>query len=281
MIVRGELGDGDSFIIQNILSGPLSERCLNIQSLEDEIQFHDFYHKGKLAARKVAIQGECHWNYLVDVPLYRTPGDHRQDVLPWSPIVNEIRRELSSYFHVTFNHVKMQLYRDGNDYITKHSDKTLDIKRGSAIVNLNLGTTRYFTIQNKTTGEIQNYEFPHNTVFVLGWRTNINWTHCVNKDPNNQEKRISLVFRQIATWMTPEGQIYGQGGRRKTKEGNEALEIPGSDHNQEEYIRGEARLMLEAFSRENRLTYEGEDLDGYWESLYGRGFDSTDLSSLL
>jgi hypothetical protein len=276
MIIRGDLGDGDSLIIQNILSEPLSDRCLDIQSLEEEIQFQNFYHKGKVAARKVAIQGE---SQAEDLPLYRTPGDHRQEILPWSPTVQEIRQELSNYFQVTFNHVKIQLYRDGNDYITKHSDKTLDIKKGSAIVNLNLGTTRHFTIQNKVTGEVQNYEFPHNTVFVLGWRTNINWTHCVHKDPSNHEKRISLVFRQIATWMTPEGRVYGQGGRRKTKE---VEDIAGYDlEESQSYIHKEAKFMLEAFSQENRLTYEGEDLDGYWEGLYGRGFDATDLSSLL
>lgn len=284
MILRG-LGDGDSSIIRNILSERLSERCLDIHSLQEEIAFQDFYHRGKVAARKVAIQGEGHEN-SGDLPLYRTPGDHLQVIMPWSPIVNEIREELSNYFQVSFNHVKMQLYRDGNDYITKHSDKTLDIRRGSDIVNLNLGTTRYFTIQNKITGEIQNYEFPHNTVFVLGWRTNMNWTHCVHKDSNSKEKRISLVFRQIATWITPEGQIYGQGGRRKTKEEkNDDLERFWSQGNRDDeyqnYIREEARLMLEAFGQENRLTYEGEDLDGYWESLYGRGFDSTDLSSLV
>jgi alkylated DNA repair dioxygenase AlkB len=278
---REGLGEGDSLLIRNILSGSLSERCRDMERLEEEINFQEFSHKGRTAARKVALQGQYVDDGL-DMPLYRTPGDYRQHVTPWTPTISLIRDELSEYFHQDFNHVKMQLYRNGLDYITKHSDKTLDIQRGSAIVNLNLGTTRLFTIQNKLTGETQDYEFPHNTVVVLGWKTNMNWTHCVNKDPQNQEKRISLVFRQIVTWMTPEGWVYGQGARIKSKE-----ELLNNDHKEEceGGLVEETRLMLEAFGQENRhFSKEGDDeatISGYWESLYGRGFDATDLSALL
>jgi alkylated DNA repair dioxygenase AlkB len=281
-IRREGLGEGDSLLIQNILSESLSDRCRDIERLEEEINFQEFSHQGRTAARKVALQGEYR-DHGLDMPLYRTPGDYRQHVTPWTPTISLIYHELSEYFHHTqFNHVKMQLYRNGNDYITKHSDKTLDIQRGSLIVNLNLGTTRHFTLQNKRSGQSEVYEFPHNTVIVLGWKTNINWTHCVNKDSESHEKRISLVFRHIVTWMTPEGRVYGQGGKIKTKE--ELLNCDQRDQCENDLLE-ETQLMLQAFSQENRLSFNESDdeatISGYWDNLYGRGFDATDLSALL
>lgn len=40
------------------------------------------------------------------------------------------------------NHVLIQYYRSGNDYISEHSDKTIDVVRDSKIVNVSLGAER-------------------------------------------------------------------------------------------------------------------------------------------
>ena len=43
----------------------------------------------------------------------------------------------------------IQLYRTGADYIPEHSDKTIDVVRGSRIVNLYLGARRTMTLRTK------------------------------------------------------------------------------------------------------------------------------------
>jgi alkylated DNA repair dioxygenase AlkB len=42
--------------------------------------------------------------------------------------------------------VLIQLYRTGADYISEHSDKTIDVVRGSRIVNVSLGARRTMTL---------------------------------------------------------------------------------------------------------------------------------------
>ena len=74
------------------------------------------------------------------------------------------------------------------------------------------------------TGEksVQKVYLPHNSCFVLGWETNRRYLHGISRDarPNSVKKpaevayggeRISLTFRTIATFIRPDGTLYGQG----------------------------------------------------------------------
>lgn len=111
------------------------------------------------------------------------------------------------------NHVLIQHYRDGNDYISEHSDKTLDIARGSKIVNVSLGAQRTMVLRMKKGPKAQSFPteqqdgagrdggggvpdeaagaarrdmqripMPHNSMFVLGLETNKKWTHGIRQD---------------------------------------------------------------------------------------------------
>ena len=53
-----------------------------------------------------------------------------------------IRERVEKILQHPVNHVLIQYYRTGNDYISEHSDKTIDVIRGSKIVNVSLGAER-------------------------------------------------------------------------------------------------------------------------------------------
>ena len=53
-----------------------------------------------------------------------------------------IRQRVEEILKHPVNHVLIQYYRSGNDYISEHSDKTIDVVRGSNIVNVSLGAER-------------------------------------------------------------------------------------------------------------------------------------------
>jgi alkylated DNA repair dioxygenase AlkB len=93
------------------------------------------------------------------------------------------------------NHVLIQHYRSGADYISEHSDKTIDAVRGSNIVNVSLGAQRIMTLRMKKDGAqqlpgaetatsrpAQRIPLPHNSMFVLGPETNKKWLHGINHD---------------------------------------------------------------------------------------------------
>ena len=114
---------------------------------------------------------------------------------------------------------------------------------------------------------------PHNSIFVLGPRSNREWLHGIRADKRpHQEKtqeelayngeRISITFRQIGTFHNVKDRlIWGSGATSKEKDHSHQVSNDESDANQ----------MLQAFGRENQQV--GFD----WNTEYGSGFDVVDL----
>ena len=122
----------------------------------------------------------------------------------------------------------------------------------------------------------QRIPMPHNSVFVLGPKTNMQWLHGVRADkrPAQQRseeersfegERISITFRRIATFMNLSTQtIWGQGAKEKAK-ANAGIITTTDD--------AEMEAMIRAFGRENHRT------EFSWEKEYGSGFDVINLLS--
>lgn len=120
----------------------------------------------------------------------------------------------------------------------------------------------------------QRIKMPHNSIFVLGPRTNREWLHGVRADKRpGQEKtdeekafdgeRISITFRQISTFMDEKKKtIWGSGAKQNAKA--EAGKIAIKDSAQ-------MGAMINAFGKENH------DVDFDWEAEYGSGFDVVNL----
>ena len=120
----------------------------------------------------------------------------------------------------------------------------------------------------------QRIPMPHNSVFVLGSKTNAKWMHAVRPDKrppvekSEAEKafngeRISLTFRNIGTFTdVNRTRIWGQGAVSKLQAAAGQVSTTDSD---------EMEAMVTAFGKENQLS----DFD--WSAEYGQGFDTLNL----
>ncbi|KAI6011035.1 hypothetical protein PISMIDRAFT_153295 [Pisolithus microcarpus 441] len=270
-----KIGEGDSELVLNILPSDLAE--IAFENMRKEVAWNVMYHRGGEVPRLVAVEGEV----VADgsFPIYRHPADESPALHPFSPTVSLIREHVQKVLKHPVNHVLIQHYRSGADYISEHSDKTIDVVRGSRVVNVSLGAQRIMTLRLKRDGmdgrekgtprPSQKIPLPHNSMFVLGLETNAKWLHAINhnkrplhlKSPEEQfmnGERISLTFRHIGTFLTAdESQIYGQGAKGKTRETAQPV-VKGTE---------EATKLLEAFGKENQQS----DFD--WEAVYGEGSD--------
>jgi len=113
------LGEGDSSIIHNAVSAPLAGSAFD--SLKAEILWQVLKHRGGEVPRRVAVQGEILSGG--SSPLYRHPADESPPTLPFTPTVEKIGKEMEQLLGQPFNHVLIQMYRDGDDNISEHSDK--------------------------------------------------------------------------------------------------------------------------------------------------------------
>jgi nicotinamidase-related amidase/alkylated DNA repair dioxygenase AlkB len=302
------IGERDSRVIYDFL--PTAENHNNdFAKLRDdgdsrEVQWQKMYHCSGEVPRRVAVQGEAKSDG--SIPIYRHPVDEPPALLPISPTVQSIRREVEKAIGHPVNHVLIQLYRGGEDNISEHSDKTLDIVRGSFIVNVSLGAMRTMTLRTKKSAlatpasdqqrrastpassprvdadvkrSTQQIPLPHNSLFVLGQHTNRVWLHAIRADkrPAAEKKaeelafdgeRISLTFRHIGTFVDPENRkIWGQGATSKT-EADAKVILDGQEAEEE------GERLIKAFGRENR---QAHDFD--WPAQYGAGFDVVDFGT--
>ncbi|GJJ14178.1 hypothetical protein Clacol_008439 [Clathrus columnatus] len=272
-------GEGDTFLVTNLLSGDVADRVF--EDLKSEVHWQTMYHHGGEVPRLIAVQG--HVNEDGSIPIYRHPSDESPPLLQFSPTVSMIREHVEKILQHPLNHVLIQFYRTGNDYISEHSDKTIDVVPNTKIVNVSLGAERLMILRTKksvlqktdTEGKPRPSEripLPHNSMFVLGLDTNKKWLHGIRQDKRLiAEKtpletafdggRISLTFRQIGTFIKTEKDntyIFGQGATGKTEAERHPV-VVGDEK--------ETEKMIIAFGKENQSS------DFNWEENYGSGFD--------
>jgi hypothetical protein len=113
------IGEGDSDILYDALSASLSTKTFEL--IREEVGWHAMHHRGGEVPRRVAVEGDVAPDG--SVPVYRHPADESPPLLPWSKTIRKIRDEVQLILKQPFNHALIQLYRDGQDNISEHSDK--------------------------------------------------------------------------------------------------------------------------------------------------------------
>ncbi|KAK3291506.1 uncharacterized protein B0H64DRAFT_348758 [Chaetomium fimeti] len=144
-VVGEALCEGDTHVITNVLPPPLAAD--GFERLLEEVSWASMSHMGGEVPRRIAVQGA-----VADdgsMPVYRHPADESPPLLPFSPTVLQIKAEIEKHLGHPLNHVLIQHYRTGNDYISEHSDKTLDIAPGTFIANVSLGAERTMILRTK------------------------------------------------------------------------------------------------------------------------------------
>ncbi|KAH8700075.1 hypothetical protein GQ44DRAFT_733136 [Phaeosphaeriaceae sp. PMI808] len=287
-----DFGEGDSRIVYDFFPPDLKHvtdpskplRDVIFTQLYNEVRWQKMLHRQGEVPRLVCCQGE--FSEDGSMPVYRHPTDQALPLLHFSPKVQVIRNQAEKLVGHPLNHVLIQLYRSGNDYISEHSDKTLDIARGSSIVNVSFGAQRTMRLRTKKVAEdkdggdkqreTQRVAMPHNSMLVLGLKSNEKWLHGImaDKRPTTERSdaetayngiRISLTFRHIVTFLDArESMIWGQGATAKDKK--DAADVTNGDE-------VECERMIRAFSRENYAS----EFD--WELHYGGGFDLLHLQA--
>ncbi|MCJ1475181.1 hypothetical protein MMC13_003841 [Lambiella insularis] len=279
-----KIGECDSRIILDALSREVSDNALKL--LKKEVQWETMHHRGGEVPRKIAVQGQVDKDG--SMPIYRHPADESPPLLPFSETVQTILEEVQQIVKQPLNHALIQLYRNGNDNISEHADKTLDIVRESSIVNVSLGAQRTMTLRTKrdrhsrhadsapTERQSQRIPLPHSSIFILGPQTNRRWLHGIRpdkRDPREKSldekassgERISITFRNIGTFTDKSARkIWGQGALSKHRVTARTVTTRDSS---------EMEAMIEAFGKEN------QQADFEWDKEYGDGFNVINLRS--
>jgi hypothetical protein len=110
------LCEGDATVINNLLDEELSKGVFDM--IRDKVLWQKISQRSCDVPRLIAVQGDVAEDG--SVPIYRHPANESPPLLPFCPVVSEVRAVVEKRLGRAVNHVLIQFYRDGNDYISEH-----------------------------------------------------------------------------------------------------------------------------------------------------------------
>ncbi|KXN92503.1 hypothetical protein AN958_07450 [Leucoagaricus sp. SymC.cos] len=311
------LGAGDSRVVYDLLPTELAEDAYD--KLVKEVDWIRMMHRGGEVPRLVAQQGE-----ILDedgsYPIYRHPADECPPLLPFTPTVQSIREHVQKVLNHPVNHVLIQHYRTGADYISDHSDKTIDVMPNSSIVNVSLGAQRVMTLRLKkdkalkeqerqsTPGSVsmtadtsgdststatnshvqppprptQRIPLPDNSLFIMGLQTNKKWLHGISTDkrPLPLKSPAEQVHNGARISLT-----FRWIGTFINPANNTIWGIGGRGKTREDARKIVDNMMTEEGMKEaEKLVWafgeENQDPEFDWTKWYGEGFDVVNFKSV-
>ncbi len=117
--------------------------------------------------------------------------------LPWNSEIITIKRKIESIAKAEFNSVLLNLYRDGNDSISWHTDAEKELGINPVIASANFGATRKFQLRHIYTKEKLEIELTHGSLLIMQGEMQHFWQHQVPKTKQKVGDRINLTFRVI------------------------------------------------------------------------------------
>lgn len=127
---------------------------------------------------------------------YTYSGAKRTPVA-WTPQLVELRGLCESQVQHTFNGVLINLYRNGKDHLSWHSDDETVNGSEPVIASLSFGAERKFELRHKETGVRVSTMLPHGSLLVMSGLSQARWVHRVPKSSVISEPRINLTFRHL------------------------------------------------------------------------------------
>ncbi len=117
----------------------------------------------------------------------------------WNKGLLYIKEAIEKVSDVNFNSVLLNWYRDGDDYISWHTDAEKELSENPTIASINFGATRRFLIRRIDDHSIK-LELPlkHGSLLIMKGELQHYWQHSVPKQKKVKDARFNLTFRTIS-----------------------------------------------------------------------------------
>jgi len=147
------------------------------------------YRKLIITKRKVAWYGDTDFDY--------TYSNTTKKALVWTTELLELKKVAEDKTGEKFNSCLLNLYHNGNEGMTWHSDAEKVLKKNGAIGSLSFGAERKFAFKHKQTKETISLILEHGSLLIMKDITQTNWLHRLPPTKLISTPRINLTFRTI------------------------------------------------------------------------------------
>jgi alkylated DNA repair dioxygenase AlkB len=124
----------------------------------------------------------------------------RNEPLPWTPALLDIKHRVEAAAASPFNSVLANLYRDGRDSMGFHADAERELGRDPVIASVSVGATRRFQLRyagKRKDVPGRDFDLPGGSLLVMRGTTQHFWRHGVPKERAPVGPRINLTFRRV------------------------------------------------------------------------------------
>ena len=115
----------------------------------------------------------------------------------WTESLLDIKQQIEPKAQANFNSVLLNLYRNGEDSISWHTDAEKELGLNPVIASVNFGATRKFQLRHMNTNEKIELILTHGSLLVMKGELQHFWQHQVPKTKQAVKERINLTFRVI------------------------------------------------------------------------------------
>lgn len=120
--------------------------------------------------------------------------------IPWTETLKDLKNRIELITNQTYNSVLLNLYRDGNDHLSWHSDNEKDLGNEPIIASLSLGAERIFGLRtNSEHMQSKKYELllENGSLLCMRGKSQVMWEHSIKKEKKVLEPRVNLTFRKV------------------------------------------------------------------------------------
>jgi alkylated DNA repair dioxygenase AlkB len=137
--------------------------------------------------RKVAWYGDSNYAY--------TYSNVTKHALAWTEELLILKTTVEKLTDTQYNACLLNLYHDGDEGVSWHSDDEKALGSNPTIASLTLGAERKFSLKHKTNKQTVSLSLENGSLFVMKGSTQKNWVHCLPKMKGITQPRINLTFR--------------------------------------------------------------------------------------
>ncbi len=142
-----------------------------------------------ITKRKTAWYGDKEFSY--------TYSGITRLAIGWTKELLQLKTYVENIINEDFNTCLLNLYNDGTEGMSWHSDNEKDLKQNGVIASVSFGAERYFSLKHKMTKEKHRILLEHGSLLTMNGQTQNHWLHSIPKTALVSTKRINLTFRTI------------------------------------------------------------------------------------
>jgi len=116
-----------------------------------------------------------------------------------TPLLTDVMNACALASGAEYNSALVNLYRDGNDSVSWHSDNEAVNGSEPTIASVSLGETRRFDLRHKESGETVRVDLEDGSLLVMSGLSQHCWVHQIAKTKTKVGPRINLTFRRVVT----------------------------------------------------------------------------------